>query len=285
MLGIASRLFPEFFAKRASKPPNNACPRSTADIDADVARAINLARHNIAMVKEYCPEKLDPRVLEIGPGYEFGAQILLASSGARVTTADRFLTQWNDAYHPAFYQTLLTAWGKQCVPLEAVIETSDPRVAIELIAEPAEDLRSLPDAHFDVVLSNAVLEHISDPPMVARELARITRQGGVNSHQIDFRDHRDSSKPLEFLLMDDSAFVELFDRTHGETGNRWRHVELANLFRINGFQIDDATPNERANAQYLANFLPRLRRSTGRFAEMSDLELAILGARFVMHRE
>lgn len=39
-----------------------------------------------------------------------------------------------------------------------------------------------PDAHFDIVLSNAVLEHVEDCPAVAAELARVTRPGGLSYH-------------------------------------------------------------------------------------------------------
>jgi SAM-dependent methyltransferase len=281
MFGIYSRLF----LPRRTKP-NNERRRSTKDIDVDVEHAVDMARSIIAMVVQYSAGNPNPRVLEIGPGSDFGAQIILAGTGAKVTVADRFLAPWQPGYHPTFYRRLLAAWGAPCPPLEAVIAANDPCSAIALVAEPAEDLRSIADRSFDVVLSTAVLEHVFDLPAAIRELARVTVPGGVNSHQIDFRDHRDFARPLEFLLMADKEFTRLFERRHGDFGNRWRHCEVAALLRAAGFLIEDMTPNLVAAPEYMASFLPKLRAlRSSRFAGMDDIELAILGARFVAIRE
>jgi SAM-dependent methyltransferase len=266
--------------------PNNKRRRSMKEVDADVDHAVDMAHAIIAMVAQYSARNPYPRVLEIGPGSDFGAQIILAGTGAKVTVADRFLAPWQPRYHPAFYRRLLAKWGAPCPPLEAVIAANDPRCAITLVAEPAEDLHSIADRSFDVVLSTAVLEHVFDLPAAIRELARVTVPGGVNSHQVDFRDHRDFARPLEFLLMPDKGFTRLFDRRHGDFGNRWRHYEISTLLRASGFSIEDMTPNLVAAPEYMASFLPRLRAMRrSRFAGMSDIELAILGARFVAIRD
>lgn len=39
-----------------------------------------------------------------------------------------------------------------------------------------------PDARFDVVMSNAVLEHVADMPRLVEELHRLTRAGGISYH-------------------------------------------------------------------------------------------------------
>lgn len=266
--------------------PNNERRRATKEIDADVDHAVDMAHAIIAMVAQYSAGNPHPRVLEIGPGSDFGAQIILAGTGAKVTVADRFLAPWQTGYHPTFYRRLLAKWGASCPPLEAVIAANDPRRAITLVAEPAEDLRSISDRSFDVVLSTAVLEHVYDLPAAIRELTRVTVPGGVNSHQVDFRDHRDFARPLEFLLMADKEFTKLFDRRHGDFGNRWRHCEVAALLRVAGFSIKDLAPNLVAEPEYMASFLPKLRAlRQSRFAIMNDAELAILGARFVAVRD
>jgi SAM-dependent methyltransferase len=46
------------------------------------------------------------------------------------------------------------------------------------VVTPAEQL-PFDDASFDVVLSSQALEHVDDPPAVARELGRVLRPGGV----------------------------------------------------------------------------------------------------------
>jgi len=48
-----------------------------------------------------------------------------------------------------------------------------------------------PDDHgaIDFLLSNAVLEHVTDLPTAYRAMAQWLRSGGIASHQIDFRSH------------------------------------------------------------------------------------------------
>jgi hypothetical protein len=72
--------------------------------------------------------------------------------------------------------------------------------------QPIERLGLLDGQQFDLIVSNAVLEHVFDFASACRMLAMLTRIGGVNSHQIDFRDHLNFERPLEFLLRSDTRF-------------------------------------------------------------------------------
>jgi SAM-dependent methyltransferase len=81
---------------------------------------------------------------------------------------------------------------------------------------PAEHLAEATTERFDVTLSNAVLEHVFDPLRAAVNLHRVTAPGGIGFHQVDFRDHRDFTRPLEYLLLDEFSYVRMF---HGSTGN------------------------------------------------------------------
>ena len=97
-------------------------------IDDDVAYALQIARCNLDVVRACCNGELRSlRILEIGPGYDFGPQIILADAVAEVRVADRFLAEWHDDYHPAFYRQLQKAWGQPCASLEKVIVANDAR--------------------------------------------------------------------------------------------------------------------------------------------------------------
>jgi len=118
------------------------------------------------------------------------------------------------------------------------------------------------DRSIDIVLSNAVLEHVFDPLAVCNELARVTRLGGFNLHQIDLRWHRVGfARPLDFLLQGEARFQRDFIGDHCETGNRWRASEWHALFRRASFEILQVTTTETIDAAILARFLPKLRRS------------------------
>jgi SAM-dependent methyltransferase len=61
----------------------------------------------------------------------------------------------------------------------------------------------LPDGFADVVMSNSFLEHIEDLERVVREMARITKPGGLGIHGVDGTDHgrysNPATGPLDFL--------------------------------------------------------------------------------------
>jgi SAM-dependent methyltransferase len=267
---------------RRKERPYSQQLRSADDVETEVAYAIARAQQNIELAASHSAQ---PRVLEIGPGPDFGPQILLADTGARVTVADRYLAEWQPRYHSAFYRRLREVWGKPSPALDAVIAAKNPAAAITMLTEPAEDLRSCAGGSIDIVISHAALEHVSDLRVVIAELARITAPGGIGSHQIDFRDHGDFSRPLEFLLLSGHDHIAVFDRHFGSIGNRWRHCDVAAMCRDEGFVITDAAPNLLAEATYMADFLPRLRHGApSRFSAMSDDELAILGARFLLEK-
>jgi SAM-dependent methyltransferase len=219
-------------------------------------------------------------VLEIGPGHHLGTALVLAGAGYDVTIADPYPLQWDPGYHQPLYErvreiaaTEIDGWRDE--PVDRVLAAGDHDPVILTVPASAEDLGAVEDASFDGVVSTAVLEHVRDPRRAVRELARVTRPGGVGMHQVDHRDHRDFSRPLEYLHLPDDEFDGLFDGLFGECGNRIRPHELAALFREAGFEIEQQRVTQRAEAAYAARVARRLRDADGsryRGAEASDIE-------------
>src|ERR1044071_9286504 len=85
--------------------------RHVAKIEADADHAQHQAELNLRIIAVLGLECRGLRILEIGPGHHFGPALLLASQGAHVTLADRFLASWDDPYHPAFYRALRAGWN------------------------------------------------------------------------------------------------------------------------------------------------------------------------------
>lgn len=56
----------------------------------------------------------------------------------------------------------------------------------------------LPDGSVDCILSNSVLEHVTEPEALFAELARLLRPGGFMLHIVDYRDHY-FRYPYQFL--------------------------------------------------------------------------------------
>lgn len=224
------------------------------------------------------------RVLEIGPGATLGAPVLLACAGADVGIADRFPAQWDPEFHPAFFEALLervrergSRFGE---PIRRLLRAGgfDPGVvaSYELSAEETHRI----GIAFDLVLTNAVLEHVNDLQVTVANLARLTARGGYGFHQVDLRDHRDFARPLEFLTMASHDFDALRAACFCECGGRWRASEISAIFEEAGLAVE-RQPNLWAEREYLVDVRPRLQPE---FAALPHADLATLSALFVTHR-
>ena len=234
-------------------------------IQSDLEYAVSIGQNYLKWFSTQSIDLHDKLVLEIGPGINFGSTLLLACYGANVIVADRFITPWDNDYHPKVY-TGLCDWITENLP-EADTSPIQRVVAaggyqpdlIRCVENSLEDLSEIQDASVDIVVSNAVFEHLNTPKVAFHSLARISKPGAFGFHQVDFRDHRNFDKPLEYLLMDDSEFSKMFDEQFGECGNRFRPWEYEELFEEVGFEILEFNVNSIASEKYLDKFVHRLK--------------------------
>jgi SAM-dependent methyltransferase len=265
--------------------PVNYRRHNSANLNTEIEATVSNADVIRSMLSGWGLQLSSISLLEVGPGPNFGAQLLLSQYGARVTVADRFLAQWDQTYHPLFYSRLRDRVGGDTSLLDAVIVANAylPE-AITLVAAPAETLSGIPDSSIDVVSSNAVLEHVYDLEAACRMFARVTKKGGINSHQVDFRDHSNFDKPLEFLLEGYIASKFIFIKKRGERGNRFRPSELIRFMQSAGFKTVEVDINLTADEAYLRDFIPRLRNSRSKYRNWPEDDLRILGARITARR-
>ncbi len=253
-------------------------------IIAAATHAVALAGYALDHIKGLGAHVDGASFLELGPGNNFGTSLIIAGLGARCAVADRFLHSWDPSYHPAFYEELRRLWGAPCAPLDAVLDRGGYEGVLAMHLEWAEELDSVPNESVDIVYSNAVLEHVMDLPQACREVFRVTRPGGVNSHQVDFRFHGNFDRPLDHLIGDESAAAAFIASTNGEKGTRWRPVEARQFLRGAGFEILDEEHNGFATDEYLADVAPRLRASGSRYGRWPVDELRLTGVRFMLRR-
>lgn len=265
---------------------------SAARIDADARYVLQVAR----AYGEWLPggfASLQGRsVLELGPGNNFGVALMLKCAGARrVAVADRFLARYQAPYHGPLYRAIRVLAAAQfpaldLAPFDAFIAGgSHASGAVECIEMPLENAAERHPQAFDLVLSNAVLEHVYDPGAAARSLYAILAPGGKGYHQVDFRDHRDNTRPLEYLLDSEADFDEQLKRRHCEDGNRFRPHELEAHLRSAGFAQPVMHANMRVAPDYLEAFLPRLRAARhSPYRAMDARLLEVIGARFDLAR-
>jgi SAM-dependent methyltransferase len=255
-------------------------------VEQDVAYAVQITESYLRIFRDAGANLAGLRVLELGPGVNFAPQLVMASMGAQVAVADRFLVKWSEEYHPALYRAFKERWGGSLPAIDRVLAAGGHvHDAIGTYEQPAEAMTGIPGGSIDLVISNAVLEHVYSMADVAKELARVTRPGGRSMHQIDFRDHRDFTRPLEFLTMPDDEFAREFEARHGECGNRLRASEVQAIFERNGFALIDFEINDRAKEDYFADVLPRLRGSPSRYRDWPEQDLRVIGGRMLFERK
>ncbi|MEW6667482.1 MAG: class I SAM-dependent methyltransferase [Thermodesulfobacteriota bacterium] len=174
-------------------------------------------------------------VLNIGAGDLIGLDVLFLLFGARrVVSVDlnpgRYLYP-HLGDQRLFFEELASlipsmGYGPLVRPWDDIIERRNGRPLYnrERLARVTPcDAASLPlrEGCVDFAFSNAVLEHVGDPEGVIREVARTLSPGGHTMHRVDLRDHRDFSRPLEFLKSGES----------NEGCNLWRACRFERAFR------------------------------------------------------
>ena len=259
--------------------PVNLRPRDASALEAAVDYALSSFERlrNAAQLLDQPLTGLN--VLELGPGIEFGAQLLLASAGANVSLADPYLAIWDENFHPDFYRSLASRYQGPRSQLDIVIAEGSYRSSnLTLLTEPAENMASIGSGAIDLICSYAVLEHVYDIAAVAAEMARVSAPGAAGLHVIDLRDHRNFSRPLEHLLVSDKHHLALASSVGFEFGNRVRASEFVAHFERSGLEVSKLSCAVPADEAYITGFMERVRNSPSpyKFWPKDDLEKVVI---------
>ncbi len=176
-------------------------------------------------------------VLELGPGDNFGVALRFAAAGARrVVTLDRFITWRDPDQQEGIHRAVLAGLpdeqrrcgeGALAPGTELGLDPERVRVIQGVAAEAARG--AIGEERFDLIVSRAVLEHVTDPGEVFAAMQDLLVPGGLLIHKVDLGDHGLFSggghNPLTFLTVPDRTY-----RWMGEhSGLPNRH--LANWYR------------------------------------------------------
>jgi len=142
-----------------------------------------------------------------------------------------------------------------------------------LVGDAMEILPGLPDAYFDAVILNDILEHLPEPGALLGGLARTLVPGAVLVASIPNVRYFFNVMDLACRGRWDYADEGILDRTHLRFFTR---SSMARLFEEAGFRVEDITGiNPTGSRKFkLANFL-----ALGRWSDMRYLQFACV-ARF-----
>jgi SAM-dependent methyltransferase len=223
-------------------------------------------------------------VLELGPGIALASQILLAERGNRITVLDPHPPSWHNSFHPIVYAHLAEMVGGSTELERSAKAGGFEEIGIRRISEPAENMKALRNKEFDVILSNAVLEHIRDLDSVCAELMRITKFEGFNIHQIDLGYHKNRERPLDHLLLSEVDFYREAHAAQFEYGNRWRASEFIARFERAGFAIKHTYVSQRADPGYLKQVRQQIRSARRPYGVWAADDLGVLSMLLVAWR-
>jgi len=92
---------------------------------------------------------------------------------------------------------------------------------------------------FDLIYSNAAMEHFKNLPDAIQECGRVTRSGGFNFHIVDYRDHQSFDSPWEFLIHSKEKWEGFAESEKYYTyTNRMRHSQVVKEFEKAGFALE-----------------------------------------------
>lgn len=173
---------------------------------------------------------LSGTVLELGPGGNLGCSLLFLANGCDYAVCiDVFPFVVDNA---RLYQELV----------------DDPKrylARTEYRSPESIESTSIPDSSCDVIFSAAVLEHVADPLAAVRRIAALLKPGGVTTHGIDLRDHRNFEEPLAFLRYSQGVWrAATSRRVHT---NRWRASDWASAFQDAGLVDVEVSSKDHAD--------------------------------------
>lgn len=184
--------------------------------------------------------------LEIGPGSDFGTGLFVMSKGAKsYTGVDRFrLLNFNGDFYDVFNESLDYSAQERVEEIIPAIKKSilvNKKGEIELsrfkyVNTAFENIKERVDKKFDIIFSQAVLEHVYNPQKVFNEMYSNLKTGGVVIHEIDLATHTSFIRnwdPLNILRF--SEYIYKILKFKGSP-NRLRISEFKTVAEKSGFK-------------------------------------------------
>jgi SAM-dependent methyltransferase len=240
-------------------------PFSQADIERGVKYVLQVVEDWEKIASNYTKTQnpfLEATILEIGPGPDLGTGLVLLSKGAHSYHAiDLYPLAYNAP--KVFYQTLFEAMNT--FPYidrarKAWLDFHNGRVYQFFKYQQVDfpELSGLTRKQFDIVLSQAVFEHISDPRKTLISLLPSLKPGAILVNEIDLSTHTHflrSLDPLNILRYSQRLYSAL---SFSGSPNRLRMSDYRDIFESAGLKNVLTVPRRKLSSDYTEALFPSL---------------------------
>ena len=219
---IAHRIFDNWRRRRAFKGGNTISAYGSTHEFWSLEKSVSYIER---VYREYlevagiAPETLrDKRILEVGPGDNFGVALkFLVSGAAKVVSLDKFYSERNVDQQKRIYQELrkhLTSDEARvfddCITLDDKIQTNAERLNYIYGHGIEEADQILEPGSFDLIVSRAVIHNVYDIERGFEAMHRLLAPRGYMLHKIDLSDENMFSSrgmhPLTFLTIPERIY-------------------------------------------------------------------------------
>jgi len=198
----------------------------------------------------------DKTVLELGPGDTLATALFFIAHGAkRVVCCDRFKLVVNSEKNTAIARQVLSMLPEQQrLRLETVLNFDSCGHArwnpahIQYLHSKNDEI-ALEDISIDIIVSNAVLEHVQNPAELFAAMNRVLKPGGIMVHAADLKSHELYHKTdLDFLAIPELLWKWMtFYRGAPNRLRKSNYERLLNRhdFKLDYFKITSSIANEK----------------------------------------
>lgn len=219
---IAHRIFDNWRRRRAFKAGNTVTAYGSTHESWSLERSVNYINLVYREYIEYAgvgPEALrGARILEVGPGDNFGVALkFLAAGAAKVVCLDKFYSERNVEQQTRIYQELRKQLSPdearvfdECIKLDGEIELNEERLQYIYGHGVEEADQILEPGSFDFIVSRAVIHNVYNIDRGFEAMDRLLAPGGYTLHKIDLSDENMFSSrgmhPLTFLTIPERIY-------------------------------------------------------------------------------
>jgi len=233
--------------------------------------------------KEIVSEEVDWNGLELGPGDGILSALLAPALGSAGLTlldsgdyADKDINKYSQQINN--FLEMFDSYALPDYTYDAGIDNMLKSAGGAYYSKGLASLKMLADDSFDIIYSQAVLEHIRRDEFaeIMYECRRILKPNGVMSHVIDFKDHLGGG--LNNLRISSGLWEQnWFALKSNFYTNRLRFSEVIKLCEDAGFTL------KRSEVSRYETMPIQRKQLTGEFSGLSDDDLSISEAHVVMY--